>query len=300
MVQIYQVSDALPSSILDLQKRITTCMDALNNISDTWLVAKMVHNMFEAVLGLPELENRLRREASIDFLREIRQSSINQAIESPLSTSSATSKSSTTRATSLTPSLAEHMAAALQSATKKHPSSTHINQSAKSHNLPCHNQEKVICATSLDSLKHTHLQLEHPEQHLLNFVPETSRMDWDRFVPEQTQSMGLNTDEWWVDSARFSSNFLKRCQLLTDLFVGSTSSVFIEIPIRTFRAARHWARKQPWQGFLVVSWNMSSIRYNPFSTVPRNPRMIWPASFGNIPALSHSLGKRRRMNHAIG
>ncbi|KAF8861497.1 hypothetical protein BDZ45DRAFT_257782 [Acephala macrosclerotiorum] len=192
MVQIYQVSDAAPPGILELQKRITTCMDALNDISDTWLVAKMVHNMFEAVLRLPELENCLRRGARIDNSQETRRSSINQAVESPLSTSSGTSKSSTTRAASLTPSLASHMAAALQSATNKHPSSTHINQSTKSH-LRYRNQETDIYAASLEPRE----ILEHPEQHLLNFVPETSHMEWDRPVPEQTQSMGLNTDEWF-------------------------------------------------------------------------------------------------------
>lgn len=197
MVQIYQASTVSSTNIWELQKRITACMDALKDISGTWLVAKMVHEMFEAILELPEIENRLRRGATIDHSQDIRQRSISQKVESPMSTSSAPSRSeSATRAIPLTPSLAQYMAAALQSATKKQPSSTHINQKAKTKDSQGQKQEQGIYTTILGSRGHSPTRPEHLQQHELSFVPETSRMEWDHPVPEDSQSMGLNTDEW--------------------------------------------------------------------------------------------------------
>lgn len=51
------------SVILATQQRLTTCMNALKDVSKVWLVAKMVHTLFESILGNKMLEERLQRAA---------------------------------------------------------------------------------------------------------------------------------------------------------------------------------------------------------------------------------------------
>ena len=45
------------------QQRTTTCMNALKDVSRVWLVAKMVHTLFESILGNKQLEERLQKAA---------------------------------------------------------------------------------------------------------------------------------------------------------------------------------------------------------------------------------------------
>ncbi|KAK1055339.1 Transcriptional activator of fatty acid utilization [Friedmanniomyces endolithicus] len=45
------------------QQRLTTCMTALRDVSRVWLVAKMVHTLFESILGNKVLEERLQKAA---------------------------------------------------------------------------------------------------------------------------------------------------------------------------------------------------------------------------------------------
>ncbi|KAK3111867.1 Transcriptional activator of fatty acid utilization [Teratosphaeriaceae sp. CCFEE 6253] len=45
------------------QQRLTTCMTALRDVSKVWLVAKMVHTLFESILGNKVLEERLQKAA---------------------------------------------------------------------------------------------------------------------------------------------------------------------------------------------------------------------------------------------
>jgi hypothetical protein len=45
------------------QQRLTTCMNALKDVSRVWLVAKMVHTLFDSILGNKVLEERLQRAA---------------------------------------------------------------------------------------------------------------------------------------------------------------------------------------------------------------------------------------------
>lgn len=45
------------------QQRLTVCMNALKDVSKVWLVAKMVHTLFESILGNKVLEERLQKAA---------------------------------------------------------------------------------------------------------------------------------------------------------------------------------------------------------------------------------------------
>ncbi|CZR53606.1 related to CUTINASE TRANSCRIPTION FACTOR 1 BETA [Phialocephala subalpina] len=199
MVQIYQVSDVSQSNILPLQKRIETCMDALEDISNTWLVAKMVHTMFEAVLGSAELESGLRKVAIVEKSQDtLDKGPLNRHVDSQTSPRPARSRSeSLTRATSLTPSLVDHMEAALQSATTKHPLTTQNSRRAKSHGPRYQDREKGVYAASSDPPGHWKSLPGHSNHHQLSFSPDNYHMPWNDPVPQAQPAMGLNTDEWF-------------------------------------------------------------------------------------------------------
>ena len=54
---------SIPSVVSTTQERMQACMDALKQISKVWLVAKMVHTLFESILGNKLLEDRLQKAA---------------------------------------------------------------------------------------------------------------------------------------------------------------------------------------------------------------------------------------------
>lgn len=51
------------SVVATTQARLTVCMNALKSVSKVWLVAKMVHTLFESILGNKQLEERLQKAA---------------------------------------------------------------------------------------------------------------------------------------------------------------------------------------------------------------------------------------------
>lgn len=52
---------SVPSVVAASQERINVCMTALKEVSKVWLVAKMVHTLFESILGNKVLEERLQK-----------------------------------------------------------------------------------------------------------------------------------------------------------------------------------------------------------------------------------------------
>ena len=52
---------SVPSVVSASQERINVCMNALKEVSKVWLVAKMVHTLFESILGNKLLEERLQK-----------------------------------------------------------------------------------------------------------------------------------------------------------------------------------------------------------------------------------------------
>ncbi|KAL4803978.1 fungal-specific transcription factor domain-containing protein [Aspergillus unguis] len=63
IMHVYQMRSSVPSTVATCQERITICMQALKDVSKVWLVAKMVHTLFESILGNKQLEERLQKAA---------------------------------------------------------------------------------------------------------------------------------------------------------------------------------------------------------------------------------------------
>lgn len=60
-MHVYQMRSSVPSVVSASQERISVCMNALKEVSKVWLVAKMVHTLFESILGNKILEERLQK-----------------------------------------------------------------------------------------------------------------------------------------------------------------------------------------------------------------------------------------------
>ncbi|KAI9044266.1 CeGAL family transcription factor [Aspergillus affinis] len=63
IMHVYQMRSSVPSVVATCQERINICMQALKDVSKSWLVAKMVHTLFESILGNKVLEERLQKAA---------------------------------------------------------------------------------------------------------------------------------------------------------------------------------------------------------------------------------------------
>ena len=63
IMHVYQMRSSVPSVVSASQERINVCMNALKEVSKVWLVAKMVHTLFESILGNKVLEERLQKAA---------------------------------------------------------------------------------------------------------------------------------------------------------------------------------------------------------------------------------------------
>ena len=62
-MHVYQMRSSVASVVAASQERINVCMNALKEVSKVWLVAKMVHTLFESILGNKVLEERLQKAA---------------------------------------------------------------------------------------------------------------------------------------------------------------------------------------------------------------------------------------------
>ncbi|KAL9131536.1 MAG: hypothetical protein Q9217_000550 [Psora testacea] len=63
LMHIYQMRSSVPSVVTATQERLHICMNALREVSKVWLVAKMVHTLFESILGNKMLEDKLQKAA---------------------------------------------------------------------------------------------------------------------------------------------------------------------------------------------------------------------------------------------
>lgn len=63
IMHVYQMRSSNQSIVSATQQRLTTCMNALRDVSKVWLVAKMVHTLFESILGNKNMEERLQKAA---------------------------------------------------------------------------------------------------------------------------------------------------------------------------------------------------------------------------------------------
>jgi hypothetical protein len=63
IMHVYQMKSSNKSIVTATEQRIQICLDALKEVSKVWLVAKMVHTLFESILGNKHLEERLQKAA---------------------------------------------------------------------------------------------------------------------------------------------------------------------------------------------------------------------------------------------
>ncbi|KAG5953625.1 Cutinase transcription factor 1 alpha [Claviceps sorghi] len=61
IMHVYQMSSPVPSIQQVTQNRLRSCMQALKEVSTVWLVGKMVHTLFESIIGNKMLEERLQK-----------------------------------------------------------------------------------------------------------------------------------------------------------------------------------------------------------------------------------------------
>lgn len=63
IMHVYQMKSSNKSIVAATEQRIQVCLGALKEVSKVWLVAKMVHTLFESILGNKHLEERLQKAA---------------------------------------------------------------------------------------------------------------------------------------------------------------------------------------------------------------------------------------------
>ena len=63
IMHVYQMRSSNPQVVETTNQRLTVCMNALKDVAKVWLVARMVHTLFESILGNKHLEERLQRAA---------------------------------------------------------------------------------------------------------------------------------------------------------------------------------------------------------------------------------------------
>lgn len=63
IMHVYQMRSTNTAIVQATEQRIQICMVALKDVSKVWLVAKMVHTLFESILGNKVLEERLQKAA---------------------------------------------------------------------------------------------------------------------------------------------------------------------------------------------------------------------------------------------
>ncbi|KAJ9630586.1 Transcriptional activator of fatty acid utilization [Taxawa tesnikishii (nom. ined.)] len=63
IMHVYQMRSSNQSVVAETQRRLNVCMNAMKEVSKVWLVAKMVHTLFESILGNKVLEERLQKAA---------------------------------------------------------------------------------------------------------------------------------------------------------------------------------------------------------------------------------------------
>ncbi|KAI9652219.1 MAG: Transcriptional activator of fatty acid utilization [Alyxoria varia] len=69
IMHVYQMRSSNSSIVTATEQRMRSCMSALKEVSKVWLVAKMVHTLFESILGNKNMEERLQKAAGRKHLR---------------------------------------------------------------------------------------------------------------------------------------------------------------------------------------------------------------------------------------
>lgn len=156
---------------------IVACMDALESVSRIWLVGKMVHDLFEAILALDGFDRYLKGSKLHKWHQKLPQSgsegSERDSYEEDLEASEKAIK-----ALSLTPSLIAHMDAALKSVVPPNKTATNGISSNGRH-------RKVRNVRPLAPRARNSVETSPPEENYLE-------------IPSTPGPTGLNAAEWSV------------------------------------------------------------------------------------------------------
>lgn len=63
IMHVYQMRSSDPQTVSACHEKISICMQALRDVSHAWLVAKMVHTLFESILGNKAMEEKMQKAA---------------------------------------------------------------------------------------------------------------------------------------------------------------------------------------------------------------------------------------------
>jgi hypothetical protein len=184
MIQVYQLRKFPPNPITTptIKEQISTCMQALEQVSKTWLVATMVHKLFENILGWCEIPDALPQpsvaplEASgIPRSTSVRDFGAQTPAESAL-LSSTHKMELPHRTKPLTPGLKDYLDAALL------PIKVYMSE-------PPPQREKE----DWDEAEMRKREVEG----VLQFLPEDEELEWDEDdEPRTPASTGLNPAMW--------------------------------------------------------------------------------------------------------
>jgi hypothetical protein len=214
-VHIYQLHTAIPAeAVIAQQKRILTCLDALERVSEVWLVAKMTYDIFESILESTGFGHFLRTMPEEDF----RQQGLESKPKWPskrLGRAPAVS-GKITKATALTPALVAHMDAVLISvATSSKPGQLRASKVIRS---PGENPS----AKQVSKQGNMNGEMQEANSFTLNtdMLGKHSSAWMEYAVPSSPAPTGLNVTEW---SVYFNLEILWK-YVLADIAVGSTIS----------------------------------------------------------------------------
>jgi hypothetical protein len=106
-------------------------MDALERLSELWLVGKMVHDLFETVLAFDGFDLRLKQKPGNDNHQKLTgmESDLEELTVDEASTPESQTSEKVLKSLPLTPSLIAHMDAALKSAATPSKSGPFLNSS---------------------------------------------------------------------------------------------------------------------------------------------------------------------------
>jgi hypothetical protein len=190
MVHIYHLHTALPAGVMAQRESIILCMDALESVSELWLVGKMVRDLFETVLAFDGFDLRLKHKYDKDSNQKL--TGMESDLESLNVDDGSTPESPTSdksfKFLPLTPSLVAHMDAALKSAATPSKAGHLSNSDATS------SSDSLLMAQSK----------EEQWQHLRPLAPRSEHHRehnsmWMQYeLPATPGSTGLNAAEWSV------------------------------------------------------------------------------------------------------
>ena len=214
MVQIYELHTLEPAAALFQRKRVMICMDALERVAEIWLVAKMVHDLFEAILVSSGFENCLPRHENQKNLDGIpirsRKFAGRKEYGPSLAPSPTSGSESSNKILPLTPGLLDHLDAALKSATSPPKSessdncSRSVSEGFQSSNFLDHQKEEPhynFMPNMAQELYPAAFQPEDPytnQAHLRqNDFLDMESLTWiEPTILRTPAPTGLNTAEW--------------------------------------------------------------------------------------------------------